>query len=121
MMARILVLIMFLAGLTGLVLVRNMIKKVYALSIMNSAVVILFVLEGSSIGSAPPLMQGTGQIALSTVPGSTMVDPVPQALMLTAIVVGVCVTALALALVYRLYRHYGTLDLDDIQRMSGHD
>ncbi|HRW25790.1 MAG TPA: NADH-quinone oxidoreductase subunit K [Spirochaetia bacterium] len=45
----------------------------------------------------------------------------PQALMLTAIVVGVCVSALALTLAYRLYRHFGTLDIDEIKRRIGHE
>ncbi len=43
-----------------------------------------------------------------------MVDPVPQALMLTAIVIGVCVTALALALAVRLYKATGSLEIDTI-------
>jgi multicomponent Na+:H+ antiporter subunit C len=44
------------------------------------------------------------------------VDPLPQALMLTAIVVGVCIVALALALVHRLYRRFETLDIREIER-----
>jgi multicomponent Na+:H+ antiporter subunit C len=45
-----------------------------------------------------------------------MVDPLPQALMLTAIVVGVCVMALALVLVYRLYARFRTLDVREIEQ-----
>jgi multicomponent Na+:H+ antiporter subunit C len=44
-----------------------------------------------------------------------MVDPVPQALVLTAIVIGVAVLALALSLSIRLYQHYGTLNLRKIR------
>jgi len=112
MIARILSLILFLIGLGGLIARRNLIKKVYALAIMNSAVVILFILEGASIGEAAPLL-GSG-------PGA-FVDPVPQALMLTAIVVGVCVSALALALAFRLHRAFGSLDCDEIKRRIGHE
>jgi len=103
---------MFLIGIAGLVAKRNLVKKTFALAIMNSAVVLLFVLEGSSIGDEAPLLGG---------PGASFVDPVPQALMLTAIVVGVCVSALALALAYRLYKAYGTLDVDELKRLSGHE
>jgi len=47
-----------------------------------------------------------------------MVDPVPQALVLTAIVIGFGVTAVALALVIRLYRHHGTLNIDEIKNLK---
>ena len=47
---------------------------------------------------------------------AVMVDPLPQALMLTAIVVGVCIVALALALCDSLFRRFGTLDIRQIER-----
>ena len=112
MIARLLILCLFLTGLVGVVTRRNLVKKAYALAIMNSAVVILFVLEGSRIGAEAPIRGG---------PAEAFVDPVPHALMLTAIVVGVCVSALALALAYRLFRIYGTLDSDELKRLVGHE
>ena len=48
----------------------------------------------------------------------TMVDPVPQALVLTAIVIGVAVLAMALSLAIRLYQHYGTLDMRRIKEQK---
>ena len=112
MTSRILALALFATGLVGLVTKRNLIKKAYALAIMNSAIVILFVLEGAAVGTEAPLLGDAGGL---------FVDPIPQALMLTAIVVGVCVSALALTLAYRLYRHFGTLDIDEIKRRIGHE
>lgn len=98
---------LFLVGVFGLILCTNLIKKVIALNIINSAIVILFIYLGSLSGDvAPILLELTGEI----------VDPVPQALMLTAIVVGICLTALALSLVYRLYRIYGTLNIHEIEK-----
>ena len=47
------------------------------------------------------------------------VDPIPQALTLTSIVIGACVTAMALALCVRLYKEYGTLDAHEIRRLHG--
>jgi len=47
-----------------------------------------------------------------------MVDPVPQALVLTAIVIGVAVTALALTIVIRLYDHHKTLNIDKIRELK---
>lgn len=104
---RILILLLFLIGFAGIVGMRNIIKKIFGLTIINSAVVLLFIVEGSRIGNSAPIIDA--EIGL-------VVDPVPQALMLTAIVIGVCVTALALALAFRLYKAYGSFDIDEIHR-----
>ncbi|MDX9897564.1 MAG: cation:proton antiporter subunit C [Spirochaetia bacterium] len=112
MMARVLILILFITGFVGMVVRKNLIKKAYALAIMNSSVVILFVLEGSTIGEQAPILGGA--------PGS-FVDPIPHALMLTAIVVGVCVSALALSLAHSLYKSYGTLDSEELKKRVGHE
>ncbi|HPE36410.1 MAG TPA: cation:proton antiporter subunit C [Spirochaetales bacterium] len=111
MVARLLVGMLFLVGLWGVVAKRNLVKKVFGLSILNSAVVLLFVMEGSRSGTAAPIMDaGVADI----------VDPVPQALMLTAIVIGVCVTALALGMAFRLHRATGSFDIDTIKERLRH-
>lgn len=97
----------FLVGIWGVISIPNLIKKVVGLSIANSAIILLFIYYGSLSGETAPILAGD--------PGRP-VDPLPQALMLTAIVVGVCIVALALVLVYRLYRRYGTLDAREIER-----
>ncbi|MDF1567014.1 MAG: sodium:proton antiporter [Spirochaetaceae bacterium] len=97
---------LFLVGLWGLTTKANLIKKIMALSICNSAVVLLFVYHGSLSGSTAPIL-GTQEV---------MVDPLPQALMLTAIVVGICVVALALVLIYRIYLVHKTLDIRVIEK-----
>lgn len=106
-MTWVLILALFFLGIWGMVRKRNMIKMVAALSILNSAVIILFIYLGSLSGSAAPIL--TGSIR-------DIVDPLPQALMLTAIVVGICVTAFSLVLVYRLYRSFGTLDIRAVEK-----
>ena len=101
----------FLVGLWGLLRKPNMVKKVMALSIANSAIVLLFLYYGSSSGDTAPI---------ETIPlqSEKLVDPLPQALMLTAIVVGVCILALALSLIYRLYLKFGTLDMREVERKA---
>ncbi|MFA6732537.1 MAG: sodium:proton antiporter [Sphaerochaeta sp.] len=102
---RILIALLFLSGFTAIVGMRNIIRKVFGLNLLNAAVLLLFILEGSRIGNQAPILdEGI----------TTMVDPIPQALMLTAIVIGVCVTALSLALAVRLYRATGSLDIQVI-------
>jgi len=107
MIERILLIILFLIGFYGIIAKKNIIKKIFALSILNSSVVILFILEGSKIGTNAPIMEEGVK---------NVVDPIPQALMLTAIVIGVCITALALAIAFRLYRYTHTFDIDEIHR-----
>jgi multicomponent Na+:H+ antiporter subunit C len=102
-----LVLALFLLGVWGMVRKDNLIGKVIGLSIVNSALVILFVWLGSLSGSAAPILVEKA---------AEVVDPLPQALMLTAIVIGVCLTALALVLVVRIYRSFGTLDIRRVER-----
>jgi len=104
---RILLLLLFLLGFWGILSKKNIIKKIFGLNLINSAVVILFVLEGSRVGDYAPIL-GDGIVRV--------VDPVPQALMLTAIVIGVCITAFALALAFHLYKTTGSFDIDDIRR-----
>jgi multicomponent Na+:H+ antiporter subunit C len=99
---------LLLLGIWGVLVKRNLIKKVIALSMINSSVVIMFVYLGSLSGNAAPIL----------VEGITdIVDPIPQALMLTAIVVGICLTSLALALIYKMYQQYHTHDIAKIEQL----
>ena len=105
-MAIYLILVLFMVGIWGMIRKDNIIKKIMALSIFNAAVIILFVYAGSIAGTdAPILVKGVIDI----------VDPLPQALMLTAIVIGICITALALSIVTRIYGHFTTLSLHRIE------
>lgn len=112
MIERLILFFLFLLGFWGILAKKNIIKKIISLNLINSAVVILFVLEGSRIGINAPILEE--EISL-------VVDPVPQALMLTAIVIGVCVTALSLALAFRLFRATGTFHIDEIKNKVGRE
>jgi multisubunit Na+/H+ antiporter MnhC subunit len=50
---------------------------------------------------------------------TNMVDPLPQALVLTAIVIGLAVTALVVAMAVRIYEKYGSFDISKIRRLKG--
>lgn len=115
MMLYLLDLILFLIGLYAVLTKRNLIKKVIGFGIMEYAVNLLFVLVGyKSAGEAP--IYDAGMLALGKV---TFVDPIPQALVLTSIVIGLGVTALMIGLCIRIYQHYGTFDIDKIRRLQG--
>ncbi len=104
---------LILIGVYGVLTKRNLIKIMLSLSIVDSGVNLLFI----SIGY---IMNGTAPIFSPAVVGKdvTMVDPIPQALVLTAIVIGLGVTAVGLALVLRLYRHHNTINIDEIRNLK---
>jgi len=96
-------------GLFTMLVKRNLIKVIIGLSILETGVNLFLVSVGYiSKGTAPIF-------STSSIDAEFMVDPVPQALVLTAIVIGVAVMALALSLAIRLYQHYGVLDLRKIK------
>ena len=101
-----LILSLFLLGLWGIIRKDNLIKKVISLNILSSSIIMLYIHWGSRLGSEIPIVREEP---------SNMVDPVPQALMLTAIVIGVCLTALALSITRKLHCRYGTLSVRRIE------
>jgi multicomponent Na+:H+ antiporter subunit C len=102
---------LFLIGLYTLITRKNLIKKIIGLNIMDTSVFLFFVSMGSVEGGrAPILLLGEDHVVY--------VNPLPQAIILTAIVVAVSVTAFALALIVKLYDDYGTLDADKIREIK---
>ena len=98
--------VLFSLGFYLLIVQRNIIKKIIGLNITETSVFLFLV----SVGY---LENGTAPIEVPGAPPVPMVNPIPQALILTGIVVSVSTTALALALAVKLYRHYGTLNVDE--------
>lgn len=94
-------LILFLIGLYALLARRNLIRMVIGLSIADLGVNLFLVTIGYVDGGIAPIFPGDG---------TRMVDPVPHALVLTAIVIGFGITALALTMVMRIYTSQGTID-----------
>ena len=105
-------LVLFSIGLYCVVRKRNIIKIVIGLGIIEYAVNLFFVLVGYRNQGRAPILAKDQTI-------SNMVDPIPQALVLTAIVIGLAVTALIVAIAIRLYEKYGTFDITKIRRLSG--
>jgi len=104
---------LILIGLYAVLVKKHLVKIVIGLSIIDAGVHLLFVAVGYiQNGTAPIFSPGYENAA------SRMVDPVPQALVLTAIVIGFAVTALALSLVIRLYKHHHTANIDQIKSLK---
>lgn len=106
-------LLVFMIGLYGVMSKNNLTKKIMGLTIMNGSIVLFFISIGyREAGLAPILEKGTTGGLSNTI----LVDPLPQALMLTAIVIGISITALALALIVRIYAKYKTLDIQQLSK-----
>ena len=116
--------LVILIGLYGALVKRSLIKVVIGLSILDSGVNLLlisigYIKSGTAPIFSPGLLKGM-PLTLANIKklSEGMVDPVPQALVLTAIVIGFGVTAVALSLVIRLYRHHQTLNIDEIKNLK---
>ncbi len=90
-------------GVAGMALSRHGFRIVLALALAEAGANLLLVLGGFREGGVAPILVGGGNTA-------SMVDPVPQAMVLTAIVIGVGVQALAIALLIQVKEHLGPID-----------
>ena len=104
--------LLLMIGLYAVISRDNLIKKLLGLSIFQAAVFLLFISMGKVDG-------GTAPIILNDDWGATFSNPLPQVLILTAIVVGVSTLALGLAIVVRIKEAYGRIsDIDAPNRDS---
>jgi multicomponent Na+:H+ antiporter subunit C len=102
--------IIILIGLYALIFKRNLIKMVIGITLIESGVNLFLIALGFRKDSTAPIYTSS--------PGKVMSFPVPQALTLTSIVIGVAVIALMLSLVMHIYKHYGTLDVEKVRRLK---
>ena len=103
-------LVLFFIGLYGVLVKRDIIKTIVAVNIMDFGAILFLITVNYVPDSIPPI--GTSEI-------ERMADPLPQALMITAIVIGLSVTAVSLALFISLFRKHGTADWGNvIQRIQ---
>lgn len=112
MTAYIMCFVLFLVGLYGVVTRRNLIKIAVSLSIMEISTFLFFALLGYIDGGAAPIVDPSD-------PVQVYVDPLPQALVLTAIVIGLATTAMLMSVIIRIYRKYGTFDIREIRNLRG--
>lgn len=103
------VIVLMMTGFYIVIARDNLIKKLIGLSIFQTSVFLLYITIGKIAGGTAPIIAEGFDIYS---------NPLPSVLILTAIVVGVATTAVALALVVRIHEEYGTLEEDEIQRQD---
>lgn len=100
--------LLILIGLYGALSNRNILRMIVAFTVANTGVNLVLVSIGYMNGRTAPILNEAVAVAEAT---ARIIDPVPQALVLTAIVIGLGVTALMLAYAYKLYQTKGSLDI----------
>lgn len=93
--------LIFIIGGFGIINSKNIVKTIISLNIAQTALILIFVLSAREMGSSIPILG---------IADGPMVDPVPQALIITAIVIGASTTALALMMTVKIFHYYGTLE-----------
>jgi multicomponent Na+:H+ antiporter subunit C len=103
------VIVLMMIGLYTVIANRNMIKKLIGLNIFQVSVFFMFISLAYVNGGAPPIQtEGVDVYA----------NPLPHVLILTAIVVGVAISSLAISLIMRIRQAYGTIEEDEIHDMD---
>ena len=103
--------VLLMVGFYAVIAKTNMVKKLLGLSIFQGAVFLLYITMDKVDGGTAPIIQAGAVDAIYS-------NPLPQVLILTAIVVGISTTALGLALIVRIYETYGTIEEDETQRQD---
>jgi multicomponent Na+:H+ antiporter subunit C len=110
--------VLMMIGFYAMIGKRNLVKKLLGMNIFQTAIILFFVSTGVKRGGSIPILDKYKVLEFGVDP-TQIVNPLPHVLMLTAIVVSVSVTGVALAVMLRIYREYGTLEEDEIlERIS---
>ncbi|MEC3884944.1 cation:proton antiporter subunit C [Halobacillus sp. HZG1] len=104
------VILLFCLGMFTIITKKNLIRIVLGFTIVESSLILLLMLISYKPGGTTPILDKDYDM---------VVDPIPQALALTTIVIGGSVTAVMLALVMKLYTRYRTLNIDEIRKLRG--
>lgn len=110
--------VLMMVGLYAMIGKRNLVKKLLGMNIFQTAIILFYVSMGVKRGAGIPIVDKY-EVLKNGIDAATVVNPLPHVLMLTAIVVSVSVTGVALAVLVRIYREYGTLEEDEILEKIG--
>ncbi len=110
--------LLMMIGFYAMIGKKNLIKKLIGMNIFQTAIILMFVSTGVKKGGAIPIVDKYKGLAHG-IDAAQIVNPLPHVLMLTAIVVSVSITGVALAIILRIYREYGTLEEDEIMEKLG--
>jgi multicomponent Na+:H+ antiporter subunit C len=113
-MAYALCLVLFCIGLYGVLRKRNVIKMIIGLIICEYSANLFFIMMGYRTNGRAPIMDPLNPVAIEN-----MVDPLPQSVVLTTIVIGLATTILLVALAVRIFEKFKTFDITQIRELKG--
>ncbi|MFC1551507.1 sodium:proton antiporter [Candidatus Latescibacterota bacterium] len=108
--------VLLLLGLYAVLAKKNLVKIVIGLLIIEYAVNLMLILIGYKSGGSAPIITSVEHAAQQS---ASFVDPLPQALIVTSIVIGLGTAAMVISLCLRLYEKYETFDILQIRRLKG--
>jgi multicomponent Na+:H+ antiporter subunit C len=104
------IIVLMMAGLYIMIARYNLVKKIIGLGLFQTSIFYLYITLGKVKGGTAPILVDGEDLVYS--------NPLPHVLILTAIVVGVATSAVALALIVRIYEEYGTIEEDEIKALE---
>lgn len=104
------VIVLMMAGLYIMIARYNLVKKIIGLSLFQTSIFYLYITIGKVEGGTAPILVDHEELVYS--------NPLPHVLILTAIVVGVATSAVALALIVRIHESYDTIEEDEIKAIE---
>lgn len=107
--------ILILIGLYGALTNRNILRMIIAFTVANTGVNLVLVSVGYMRGRTAPILDAAVPVQDAV---NLIIDPLPQALVLTAIIIGLGITALMLTFAYKLYLAKGTLDISKFRELK---
>ena len=105
--------VLLVIGLYGLLVKKNYIKKVIALTLFQNAIILFYISIAVKKSATIPILDHH----VHEVNAADYANPLAQVLMLTAIVVGVATLGVALSLIQKIHREYGTIEEDEVARI----
>ncbi|MCA8914366.1 MAG: cation:proton antiporter subunit C [Planctomycetes bacterium] len=103
--------ILMMVGFYGVIAKTNLVKKALSLSVFQTGILVFYISIGKVEGGTAPVLD-------KTVDNPAYSNPLPHALMLTAIVVGVATLAVAMAIIINIRERYGTIDEQDLEQLE---
>jgi len=107
------VVVLMMAGLYIMIARYNLVKKIIGLGLFQTSIFYLYISIGKVTGGTAPILVKGKELVYS--------NPLPHVLILTAIVVGVATSAVALALIVRIHEAYGTIEEDEIKSIEAQE
>lgn len=105
--------ILMMIGFYAMIGKKNLVKKLIGMNIFQTAIILMYVSAGVKKGAKIPILD-KHEVLEHGIHAAEIVNPLPHVLMLTAIVVSVSVTGVALAILLRIYKEYGSLEENEI-------